>query len=220
MNIKHTLLLVIISSFLFVQCDNKEEAYNQLIYTADSLFTAKKYINAKEHFSKIFEIKPGDKYAIDKIKFIDSVLIALNKEEKYKTIIEKANSLYDNESYEAAKQAYENALRIKPEDEFATERLNDVIFMLEQQEVTNTEVNKGNNPYHIIVGSFVNESNAIKFKEKLEAQGHHVKIINRPFGGFKAVSYTSYPNLNKAYNDLESAKNSIHPDSWVLYKKK
>jgi tetratricopeptide (TPR) repeat protein len=219
MNIKYTLLLVIVSSLLFVKCDNKEEAYNQLIYKADSLFTAQKYNNAKEHFLKVFDIKPKDKYATKKITTIDSILVQLNKEEKYQVIIKKANGLYLNESYEAAKQAYENALRIKPEDEFATERLNDVIFMLEQQKEVKTEDITGNNPYHIIVGSFVNENNVIKFKEKLESQGYQVEIIERPFGGFKAVSYTSCCDLNKAYNDLKTAKKLIHPDSWVLYQK-
>jgi tetratricopeptide (TPR) repeat protein len=215
MKSKFIFYLIFLGSISFFSCKNNEKQYLNLVSKADSLYLAKDFDKAKLIFLKVFDVKSGDKYAIKKINEIDSILIVLNKKLKYKEVINKANNLFEKESYTIALQTYKNALRIMPKDNFAIKRIKDLQFLIEAQKQEVEIVS--NNPYHIIVGSFVNERYAQRLRKKLLKEGYDAQLITRPFGGFKAVSYTSYSNIHEAFNDLKNAKNQIHRDSWVLF---
>ncbi|MBL4752809.1 MAG: PorP/SprF family type IX secretion system membrane protein [Flavobacteriales bacterium] len=93
--------------------------YDELIAEADSLFEAGKYEEARSAYEQALALKPDEQYPKDKIAEIDSM-----KNSQYDDAIARADALFKNRDYEGAKRAYEEALRHKPGDEYAQDRLN------------------------------------------------------------------------------------------------
>ena len=75
----------------------------------------------------------------------------------------------------------------------------------------------GDYKYHIIVGSFNNEGNAIKFKEQLELQGNSSRVINSPTGHYR-VSIKSFTADQKveAFKELVIFQDSPNTSrAWI-----
>lgn len=99
-----------------------EKQYNDLIAAADNLFNQKNYENAKAKYQEALTIKK-EQYPQNKIDEIEGILEDLaNKKEKeaaleanYKALIAEADNLFDNKSYEEAKDKYLKAIGLKNE---------------------------------------------------------------------------------------------------------
>lgn len=73
--------------------------------------------------------------------------------------------------------------------------------------------------FHIIAGSFLNETNAEKFVEILQGKGFpKAEKLVKTAKGFYQVSFASYPSVREAYNALYGASYDQYPDAWVLKK--
>lgn len=66
-------------------------------------------------------------------------------------------------------------------------------------------------PFHIIVGGFLEISNATRLAEKLQAEGKNSQVIGQ-FDDLHLVSYASYANQEEA----QSALKSIEMSGWVF----
>ena len=100
---------------------NEEEVnarYNELITEADRLFEEGKYEEAKSAYEQALALKPDEQYPKDKIAEIDSM-----KNSQYDAAIARADALFKARDYEGAKQAYEEALRYKPGDQYAKDQI-------------------------------------------------------------------------------------------------
>jgi tetratricopeptide (TPR) repeat protein len=100
---------------------NQEEVnarYNELITEADRLFEEGKYDEAKSVYEQALALKPDEQYPKDKIAEIDSM-----KNSQYDAAIARADALFKARDYEGAKQAYEEALRYKPGDQYAKDQI-------------------------------------------------------------------------------------------------
>ena len=100
---------------------NEEEVnarYNELIAEADRLFEEGKYEEARSAYEQALALKPNEQYPKDKIAEIDSM-----KNSQYAQAIARADSLFKARDYEGAKEAYEEALRYKPGDQYAQDQI-------------------------------------------------------------------------------------------------
>jgi tetratricopeptide (TPR) repeat protein len=99
-----------------------DEKYQAMIVNADKLLSAQNYSNAKTEYSNASLIKPGEQYPKDKIAEIDKIFASLAdakaKDEQYRTTIEKADLLLAAKTYDQAKTEYQNALLIKPGENY------------------------------------------------------------------------------------------------------
>lgn len=72
-----------------------------------------------------------------------------------------------------------------------------------------------NKNFHVILGSFKDEKNAILFQNNMKAQGFDCDIINK--GGFYRVAAASFESKSQAYQHVISLKkrDAVFADAWV-----
>lgn len=218
-------LLFTLASFSFVSCDKKAAEYEKNITEADGLFNDAKYDDALKLYNAASTLKPDEGYPKEKISEINEINEAEEKlaneaavlaaEENYLLKIEEADDLFNNANYEEAISVYVQALSFKPDQRYPVDRINEIELLLEEdkQMVQNT-----NNIYHIVVGSFEIENNALELQQKLKDQGVNARLVSRFDGEYTAVIFASYPTLNEAYNNLSDARSQME-HAWVIYKR-
>lgn len=208
-NFKTIPIFFIILLFLSA-CNKNGKEYTKLLATADSLFKADNFDDAKAYYSKILQDNPKDERVKKKLVEIASLLEAQQIEMDLKKALLVADDLFDAEAYEEAKKAYEKILLLDPNDEHATNRIKDIEYLVTE------ELHVTTNPYHIIVGSFRNYNNAAVLQESLQSKGLNPSLISRG-EVFTAVSYASYETIHKAYNSLLNIRESLQEEeAWVL----
>ncbi len=103
---------------------SNNEQYNLTLAQADKLFNSNDFENAKEKYIEAGVIKRKEKYPKEKIKEINQVMAQIAKtEHNYKLAVAKANSLYNQQSFEKAKSAFTEAGNIKPEENYPLEMI-------------------------------------------------------------------------------------------------
>lgn len=105
-----------------------EKAYKLLISSADSLFSLKKYTDAREKYTAATQLNSKDNYPVSKIREIDSILAALAKqeaenqkqlaavEETYKKALAIADQAFAGNEYEKCIPLYRQASGIRPDE--------------------------------------------------------------------------------------------------------
>lgn len=104
---------------------NIADSYNLKINQADSLYSEKSYEKAKTAYNEALAVIPDDSYASNMISRIDETL---NSDEyksmkNYLNLIEEAKTLESNNEIDAALAKYQSALRLNPNDEFTTQKI-------------------------------------------------------------------------------------------------
>lgn len=164
-----------------------EAKYKAVIAKGDAAFNGKTYESAKVSFTEASGLKPAEKYPKDKIAEIDKILADLlvkekaNKEldEKYKIAIANADKSFTSKLYSAAKPAYEEALKLKPNEEYPKTKI--------------AEINK-------ILADIAAKENS----EKALAEKYAAAIAK----GDKSLGAKDYVNAKAAYNEALSLKST------------
>ncbi|MEE4256667.1 MAG: hypothetical protein V2I47_06500 [Bacteroidales bacterium] len=114
-----------------------EASYAAAIARADEFFTEEQYAEAKTAYNEALAAKPGDLYASARVSEIDGILAELNRlqeiEDNYTNAIATADAAYDAMNYIAAKEAYNNALLFKPDEQYPAERISEIDVLLIEQ---------------------------------------------------------------------------------------
>ena len=77
---------------------------------------------------------------------------------------------------------------------------------------------EGPQNYHIIVGSFQNENNAIEWLEKSSFEEYGVPSI-REYEGWYRVIFLSYASAEQAEIEIDSIRNNLNLKAWIAYMK-
>jgi len=115
------------------------DSYNQAIATADKLFSASDYSNARSNYDKASLIIPAEDYPKQKIKEIDNILKNKEKdkanasEQQYKNLIALADKNFAIKNYSQAKQNYQDALNIKPAEAYPVQKISEIDKILAEQ---------------------------------------------------------------------------------------
>lgn len=207
-----TFLFGLFISLAFTSCgDDTKEAYVKEIIKADALFENKEYDEAKASYVKALGIKKDEVYPQGQIDKIDA-LSANKLDQNYKDKIKKADSLFANKEYAKAKAAYLDAITVKPSDSYPQTKINEINTLLKAKTV------KKSAPYHIVMGSYAIEENALSFQKVLESNGRKSIIFKSREGNY-LVSVKSLTTLTKAYNYLGDNKDNLGYSPWVyMYK--
>lgn len=110
------------------QIEATNKAYDEAIIHADAALSQQNREIALQQYEKAAQIKPEEAYPKTKINEINAILLAEENREKdrqYNTFITEANVLISNQSYHDAIAKLESALEVKPNDQFATDKLNE-----------------------------------------------------------------------------------------------
>ena len=111
-----------------------EQKYTSAISQADQLYNQNKIEEAKTAYEKALGFKPDEAYPKNQIAKIDGQLAQIEKErqdkaafeQQYNNIIASADKAYDQHDYPNAKNAYIEALKLKPSEKYPQERLNKI----------------------------------------------------------------------------------------------
>lgn len=135
----------------------KKEYYNAVIAQADAELASKNYEEAKRKYNEAAGILPEETYPKTKINEIDDLLskIAAEKEnaalaeqqreEKYKSLISSADSKFNAEDYQNAKSLYNEALGVKPNEQYPKDKLLEIKLMLDKLANEEEEIKLTNN---------------------------------------------------------------------------
>jgi len=97
-------------------------SYEAKIKTANSEFAAKNYNQALTNYEAASNLKPTEQYPKDKIAEIKALLAAsqsaTNDDRKYMEALARADKALTSKNYEEAKLAYNEALRLKPSENY------------------------------------------------------------------------------------------------------
>jgi tetratricopeptide (TPR) repeat protein len=107
--------------------------YTGLVTKANTAFSANKFDDALKYYTAALALKPDDIYLNTQVqiiqKRIDAAKIeedARRKDSSFQSYINAGDKLSNDKSYSAAKIAYEEALKIKPDNSIASARLQSI----------------------------------------------------------------------------------------------
>lgn len=120
----------------------KEKQYNDLVEQADKDFKAKSYDAATKGYTAALDVKPGEKHPTDRLAEISALLAAqaaadsakaaqdaadrarlADVESRYNDAIARADKAFAGQSYDAAREAYTEALGVKPGEKYPKDQL-------------------------------------------------------------------------------------------------
>lgn len=203
-------MLIILSLNLLVSCNKTNKKQPKEIKKADSLFNSKDYESAKEIYDNYKLSNPKNSYVKKQVRVVDSLLKLERKYAQYNEIIKIADSLFNNNLFGEAEYVYQEASIILPLENYPLDQINII------QNLENNQTALADKHYHIIVGSFEVNENAMRLQSQLQKEGFNSQFIPRHNGTMKAVTYTSHPDIHDAWNNLKYVKNNVHEDAWVL----
>jgi epidermal growth factor receptor substrate 15 len=99
-----------------------KEDFDALITKADALFDTEDWANSATQYEAALDLIPGSKHPTDRLAELSSKLSAAEKQKKldeeYQAFLDKADGFFDSQSYEEAIAAYNEALEVKPDEEY------------------------------------------------------------------------------------------------------
>ena len=162
------------------------EKYTAALAKGDAALGSKDYAAAKTAYNEALTLKGTEKYPKDKIAEIDGILAkemgAKALEEKYKASIAKADAALSAKTYLAAKTAYNEALGLKPNEQYPKDKL--------------LEVEKA-------LGEEAAEKDRLAKEKELEAK-YKAAIVK----GDAAFKLKTYAAAKTAYNEALAIKSS------------
>ena len=112
-----------------------ERTYKLLLATADSLFTAKNYIDAKNSYAEAARINNKDSYPADRIREINALLAEQSRllaekqkqqaaqDSNYGKLLLQGDHLFNDKEYQKALAVYQEALTLKPQETYPKDRI-------------------------------------------------------------------------------------------------
>ena len=150
-----------------------------------------------------------------------SVLFYQSKEKNTTILEEKSEKQSKENSYveEKRKIIIETQLEAEGPSEIQTEDTVTVKKVLSNELLTRDllEIKVPQN-YHIVVGSFQNEKNAIKWLEKTSSKKHLSSCIRLHEGWHRAI-LQSFTSVAQAEIEIDSVRNNLNLKAWIAYMK-
>jgi tetratricopeptide (TPR) repeat protein len=116
--------------------------YNNLILKGNSAMAEKNYELAKQLYSQAQEIKPANNYPANKIQEIDVLVSQKAQAEakqqeqvrEYTSKVSQADRLLQEQNYEAAKAAYQNALAANPQELYPRQKIAEIDNLIKERQ--------------------------------------------------------------------------------------
>jgi hypothetical protein len=102
----------------------KDKNYSEAIAKADNLFNEKNYESARNEYRTAQTVKPEETYPQQRITEIGALMAQLSAAQKaYEEAVAKADREFKAEKFDAAKLAYTDAQKAKPEETYPGEQI-------------------------------------------------------------------------------------------------
>jgi len=154
----------------------KKNEYDKLILEADDLYMAKNLAAAKSKYQAALKIYPSESYPEDMIYKMNEKLKELSsKDDLYNDAIASADASFNSADYANATKEYENALSIKPDEQYPQTKINEINGLLAKMNEADKSYNEaiqkgeqflGNREYEEAKGEF-EKASALKPSKQL-----------------------------------------------------
>ena len=102
----------------------KDDAYKASVAKGNQLMAQKSYEEARAEYQSAGEIKPNEQFPKDKIEEINKILMELKgKRQTFDDLVSKGNDLLSIKDFYKAKDYFQQALTIFPDESYPRERL-------------------------------------------------------------------------------------------------
>ena len=109
---------------LLAELKAKDEAYKVSVTKANQLLAQKSYAEARTEYQNAGSVKPNEQFPKDKIAEINKLLMDIKgKKQTYDELIVKGNDYFSQKDFYKAKDTYQQATGIFPEEAYPKERL-------------------------------------------------------------------------------------------------
>ncbi|GAB1405086.1 hypothetical protein MASR1M74_22650 [Lentimicrobium sp.] len=132
-------------SEILQQKQDLERDYQQAISEGDRLLASQQFTEARTHFQRANNLKPDEKYPRQKIEEIARELLALKdaeREKAYRSNIEVAEKLLAEENLGKALTAFQEAQKLKPEENLPAQRIQEINKRLAEEQAAVNAYNK------------------------------------------------------------------------------
>lgn len=118
--------------------DRIDQAYASALGRADNLFNTTAYEEARKAYLEALEIKPEENYPKEKIEEIQTIQAELARQAKlnedYTIALETADSFFAGKQYSEAREAYQRAAELKPDEEYPATKIAQIDTLMAQLE--------------------------------------------------------------------------------------
>lgn len=112
-----------------------ENQYAEAIEKGDMAFNDDSYKDAENFYKQATSLKPDEQYPKDKLKEIEGLLADMiqekEKDEEYQSILAKGDLALKDEEYTDARRLYEDALELKPGEEYPQSKIKEIDKMID-----------------------------------------------------------------------------------------
>ncbi len=120
------------------------DAYQAIITDADNFYINKDFEAARKKYQQASAVRPQDEYPKNMLEKVDIAQqdMAHSTQSSYEIVIAKADKYYDEKRYDEAMEEYKNALRLKPDESYAKQKIeaiNNVVNLRESQDAAYKE---------------------------------------------------------------------------------
>lgn len=123
-----------------IEQEEKQKQFDIAKVDADKLFTDKKYAEALAKYKEASQLIPGNQTVIDKIRESEQIISDIAKEEeRYNKILLEADEAYMDRGFELAKQKYNEALSLKPNETYPKNMLTRIEEAVKNQSIATKE---------------------------------------------------------------------------------
>src|SRR5690554_6869845 len=118
----------------------KEKEYATVIASADKLFNAKKYAEAKPLYEQAAKLLPSETYPQFQLGLIADELAAANEANaRYTTAIERGDKAFSERNWEKAKMEYNAAISYKPNEAYPQNKIKEIDDLIKNKEKIDKE---------------------------------------------------------------------------------
>lgn len=150
------------------------EAYQNAIQRADKHFGNKDYSSARLVYNEALQIKSDEQYPVNQIALIEKLLTELN-DQQYKSAIALADNDFSASKFDEAITSYQEALKIKKNDPYATQKLKEIDQKKASLVAENIRLKKIQDDYNAIIAGAETD---FKNKEYLKSKGKYQKALS------------------------------------------
>jgi tetratricopeptide (TPR) repeat protein len=197
----------------------KQELYNKAIADADLAFKTPNYEAAKAGYKKALQILPSESYPKQKLAEIDGILkdMADKTDNDYNAKIHSGDQNFGTKNYVQAKQDYQDALKIKPNQEYPVSKIADIDKILAEQSRLTAEQKAKRDAYNIALAKADNLFKATQYDQALLSYKEASTYLPE-----EKYPYTQIDEINKMkkQQDLESNYKKAIASADVYFKNK
>lgn len=137
----------------FVSDPNVDKRFNKLIADADNYYDNQDYERAKSVYREALVVNPNDTHASNRIVEIDELILKKNSVKKeYDDNIFYADRFFANGDIDQAKEYYQKALDLLPNESYPKQKINDILKLqtdaMALEEAYNKAINDGDSAFN------------------------------------------------------------------------